>query len=254
MSLTHIYMYNNNSESGNEIAQRLGLLRINHTNSNFKARLDRIVLNWGGSDLPLEVRRCNVINNEQAVYRAVNKIPCLQVLSDRGVSTPEFTFDREQVLEWLDAGHGVYARTKLTGHDGDGCVYMDPESNTFVRNARLYTKALPIDHEFRVTMLNGVVIGCQHKVPDGTRFEADLHIRTTAGGWGFRPCQNQNTIRSLTEVARSALEALDLNFGGVDIVKSGGEYYVLEVNTAPVMTPYVMDNFINELRDTYIDG
>lgn len=257
MTLTHIYMYDNNSENGNLIKDRLGLLRINHgENSNFKARPGRIVLNWGSSELPLQVRRCTVINPEQSVYTAVNKLRCLRELNVNGIPVPEFTEDQADALEWLDEG-GVYARTKLTGHDGDGCVYMSPNANTFIRNAKMYTKALPIEHEFRVTMLcsprRDHHLGCQWKVSDGSRDHPDMNIRTTQGGWGFRPVQREENLNALYELTHDTLATLGLNFGGVDIVRSDGEYYVLEVNTAPVMTPYVMDNFINALREDYIE-
>ena len=62
----HIYAHNANSAGAKALAQELGILRIRHNNSNFRGDVDKTVLNWGSSMLPMEVTLANVINQVPA--------------------------------------------------------------------------------------------------------------------------------------------------------------------------------------------
>lgn len=64
----------------------------------------------------------------------------------------------------------------------------------------------------------------------------DGHIRNTQHGWYFEYPQDFNHKQSLRRVAKEAVKSLGLDFGAVDVLYSNGNFYVLEVNTAPSLT------------------
>ena len=83
----YMYSYNEHSESGTELAKALGLKMIKHDDRKFKGSEDKKVLNWGRSDLPVQVRRSTVINPENSVAQAVNKVNAFLAMTKAGVST-----------------------------------------------------------------------------------------------------------------------------------------------------------------------
>lgn len=250
----YAYLYDQHSETGLAVADALGMLRIRHENSQFRGRLDRVVLNWGSSELPTQVRRCDVINSELAVYKTVNKKRCLKILQDADVFVPEFFHTREEIMPYINQGLAVYGRHRLTGHDGQGLVRYTQDSDR-IDDAPLYTVEVQnVQAEYRATVVFGRVICIQKKVRADDHVGAlDLNIRTTAGGWGFRNVdQRFRGYDTLCAEAESAINALDLHFGGVDIVQDGDyDPIVLEVNTAPELTPLALRRFVAAINVEY---
>lgn len=246
----YTYLYDQHSETGNAITDACNLLKIRHENSQFRGRWDRWVLNWGSSKLPEQVRRCRVLNKERSVYLAVNKLRCLNVLSHNFVNVPEFYTRREDVMPIINEGGVVYGRHRLTGHDGQGLVRYTEDTDR-IDEAPLYTLEVPnIQDEYRVSVFDGEVYAVQRKVRAADHEgPLDPHIRTTEGGWGFVLEDIRDTpMRVLAEAVR-ATEALELDFAGVDVVCTREEGVVLEVNTAPQMTPVVLRRFVALLNE-----
>lgn len=256
----YTYLYNNNSESGNALSQALGALRIRHEGSSFRGRHDKVVINWGSGDLPREVRKCAVVNTENAVYSAINKILCLNLLHREGVPHIEYTSNYNLAVGWAaEPGVHVYVRECVTGHDGAGLSVYDRSNITRApQNARLYTKGVPIDQEYRVTVVkNGTefqVLAGQRKVKhdDAERTTNNL-VRTSSNGWGFKLINHERYLpASVRTCAVGACSALGLDFCGVDVVLlPDGSARVLEVNTAPELTPTVLQRLATHLRNTY---
>lgn len=243
----YMYSYNEHSESGTELAKALGLKMIKHDDRKFKGSEDKKVLNWGRSDLPVQVRRSTVINPENSVAQAVNKVNAFLAMTKAGVSTVPFTLKKEEAVTWLAEGHRVFARTRVKGKDGEGLV--ECFINDKIPNARLYTKVIPQEKEYRVNLVDareqpgnlGWGVSCQRRVVLDD-FKGDVHpdIKTSGNGYGFKYV-TQNIPASVIEQAKAALKAVKLDFGGVDVLYSrDGKAYVLEVNTAPAFTPRVI--------------
>jgi len=108
-----------------------------------------------------------------------------------------------------------------------------------VPEAPLYTKGIENTGEYRVHVFNGDVILYQKKsrrtdeddnVITAEGKEAD--VRNLSSNWVYRT-GNLNRLERIEQLAISAIEALGLDFGAVDIIKDQDGYvYVLEVNTA----------------------
>lgn len=251
-----MYSYDPKSETAIALARALGLKMIKHVDSKFKGSHDKRVLNWGCSDLPLEVRRSTVINREDAVYRAINKRISLQILQAARISTVPWTSDIDIARELLNLGHRVFARTKVTGHDGDGLVEVTSETID-ATPCRLWTKLVPSEKEYRVNVVREYdhefndyrhTICFQRKVPlDDFTGTLNPAIKTTANGYGFK-FVTRNIPNEVRLAAMCALDALNLDFGGVDVLWTGTEALVLEVNTAPQLTPRAMTTLLPSFK------
>ncbi len=200
--------------------------------SNYAKRPKRLnsVFNWGmtkGCILP-------VINAEERVSLAVNKLYCLQRLWDKEVSCPRFTDDAAEAKGWIQGGAIVFARKILNGSGGAGIVECTAD-NGILPAAPLYVEYIKKKKEFRVHVFNGKVIDVQEKRKerdfDGVR---NTRIRNLDNGYIFarEGLVEPDTLR---KEALLAVAALGLFFGAVDIVWNAKQNrcYVLEINTAP---------------------
>jgi hypothetical protein len=200
-----------------------------------------VVVNYGNSKLPnYLVKNSIVINQPEAVGKAVNKLHTLEALRDK-VPTVEYTTSKEEAKNWLRTHEvdKIYCRTLLNSKKGKGIVIVNqPE---FLVDAPLYTKGYDQTHEFRVYVFLGSVIDYVQKRKKRD-VDVDLLIRNHDRGWIF--AHNQIVIRrQIKELAVNAVEALGLHFGAVDVLAKFDppinrslifkDAVVCEVNTAP---------------------
>lgn len=248
----HIWSYDFKSESARALADKLDVYLIRHENSKFKGAMEKTVLNWGSSDLPREVRLCNVINPERAVHMAVNKRHCLRVFDQAGVPTVKWTENKEWAKAWTALGHRIVCRTKVEGKDGEGIVLASkPEE---IVDAKLYAKLEEHAHEYRVTVFRDTICSVQKKVRiPGLPAYNDV-IRTTSGGYGFEVV-NGGYGPGVEDACIKAVKALGLDLGGVDVLwdhRIGT--CVLEVNTAPHLTPHCANKLASAIKKAYPNG
>lgn len=227
------------SDSAAELSKRPGFKR-SITGKFFKAN-DRIV-NWGASQLDITNQFLpNVLNTPIAVSRATNKLVAFAEMNVGEVHTPEWTNDRAVAQQWATDGATVVVRNKLTGHSGDGIVII--EKGGEVPQAPLYTKYVFKIKEFRVHVANYTAIDTQQKIRDPDREPTNWKVRSHENGFIYA---RNNVVPSDTRdiIACSAIAALGLDFGAVDIIEDKhGHLYVLEVNTAPGLDGQTIDTY-----------
>lgn len=101
-----------------------------------------------------------------------------------------------------------------------------------------YTQLIPKVREYRVWVFRDKclatyekVLTYQHKLGKRGRSKA---VWNWGNGYAFEFRQGENVPKRLKALGMSAVEALGLDFGAVDIIEDAhGWFYVLEVNTAP---------------------
>ena len=200
-----------------------GLYRPRHTD---------VIINWGSSIIPHWFGQ--YLNNVAYVFNSINKLYCLETLCGNDISTVEFTHTVYESSKWIQEGYTVVARNALTGHSGQGIVLCHANGNP-LPIAPLYTKYKKKKAEYRVHVFNGVVIDVQQKKRRAGLEQTDEQskIRSHNNGWVFCREGLQENQR-LNDLACSAIDALGLDFGAVDIIYNEKEdsYYVLEINTA----------------------
>lgn len=236
-----IYSYNNNSKSARALAEELGVKLIKHENSDYKPSAEKYIINWGSGAMPRSLEVSHVFNKSANIRSAINKIKAFEKFKANGVSTVPWTTSRAAAEKWAEDGHTVVCRNRVEGYDGAGILLIAPEDyepEIGLPGVPLYTWFVPDTTEYRITVAFGEVVTRQKKVRIKGKPEHEYNdrIRTTAGNYGF---DLVDLVPNTGIVPNSikAVQALGLDFGGVDILSDGVKSYVLEVNTAPVLTP-----------------
>lgn len=257
-------MQYNRSRGARELAQAINsrkprgmyrAIRLNLTESrsDFVSRPDDIIINWGKSGYQENVTDGIILNKPNATRLAGDKIRTFEALRQHNISIPEFTTDRSIASNWLNEGSIIVARTVLNGHSGRGIVIVEGDEE--LPHAPLYTKYIKKQHEYRVHVLGDKTYVRQKRRREDCE-NPNWRIRSHNNGFIF--AQNVSYIpEGIEDLSRSAINALGLDFGAVDIIfnESQNRCYVLEVNTAPGLegstSEYYADYFINKYKEIH---
>jgi glutathione synthase/RimK-type ligase-like ATP-grasp enzyme len=238
-----IYTGGKPSNGAKELASQPGFKRL-VTGKYVKA--DDVIVGWGTSQLA-PILNQPVINVPAAIKQASNKYFAFSSLAGAKVSTVPWTANQAVAKEWQDAGSVVVARMTLTGHSGDGIIIVEKKDDLV--QAPLYTKYIPKVREFRVHATTTNVIDTQQKVRDPDVEPKSWKVRSHANGFIF---QRKNIVPSEARDALAilAVRTLGLDFGAVDIIEDkAGNFYVLEVNTAPGLEGQTIESYAKALTE-----
>lgn len=249
---TFMYSYNPHSESAKLLSKAMGIKRIASVNSKFVGDEDKVVINWGSSKVSDEVAKCRVINNPAAVNRAANKIHTFMALDDVGGIIPPWTADSDRAREWIGEGETVVERHVLNGNSGDGIRLVDTQDE-LDEDCPLYVMYIPKKSEFRVHVVNGIIVDVQRKcrrkdVPDEV---VNWKIRNHDNGFIFARNEDLGIVpRSVLSRSALAVNALGLDFGAVDVIynEKYGAAYVLEINTAPGLSGTTLETYTRAIQ------
>lgn len=233
----------------------------------------------------------NTLNKPENVALASDKLRTLTRLTERGVPTIPFTTDAEVASDWdapvyvrhvlnghsgegieifdnvvsedtrnqvdaltdiedrlIEIGHGDIAehvRTALESlEEGDGIELPD---------APLYTRKVHNNGEYRVHVFNGRVIDYRKKSRhiDDEPTPEQSNIRTLGNGWVYRQ-SNLRRLERIEQLALSAIGALGLDFGAVDIINDeNNNAMVIEVNTAVGADSVTTNSYVTAFSDEY---
>jgi len=206
----------------------------------------RVVINWGSSGV--SDTNATVINSASAVSVAANKINSLKAFAIDEIPHPEFTTDKDKAKEWVEQGFKVVCRTLLTAHSGQGIVVAKQQDELV--DAPLYTKYIRKQKEFRVHVFSSKILDIQEKRRSSSVDDHHPYIRNHANGYVF--CRGDiNEPDDLRGVAISAVDALGLDFGAVDVVwnEAQDKCYVLEVNTACGLEGSTVNKYVNAIKE-----
>lgn len=248
----YILPYKTASKSAKKLAHELGAILLGDILVLNKGDPSIRVINWGKGNIASNdpVLKCSIINKPNAIKLAINKYATLVKLMNAGVPVPEFTLDKNVAKDWSFAGK-IVARKCLEGKDGEGVTIVN--QGCIVPDAKMYAKFIPAKAEYRISVcrkLNGdyTAFAVQKKVPITENYTPD--VKTTAGGFGLKLLEEQDIPKGIRPVARDAVKALDLDFGGVDLILgTNGKPYVLEVNTAPELTDTLVKRYAKHLKE-----
>lgn len=252
------YPYKMGSESAKALSASLNEAGITtkrvRPDGNYRPFNSHVIVNWGNSQPPTSWDCPNtILNNPTNVAIASNKLSTFENLFECEVSTPAWTINREEAVDWLNDRHIVICRTKLNAHSGDGIVIAKTIEDLV--DAPLYTKYTKKRNEYRVHVFMGEVIIVQEKKRDAEvvdRTDAQALIRSHQNGWVF--CR-EGVVASdrLKSLAIDAVNALGLDFGAVDIIYNQhlDTYYVLEVNTAVGLSGQTLTDYTNAFANYF---
>lgn len=235
--------YRVGSQSARNLSDALGARVLKLEGSTFQARRDDVIINWGNTDRPDNLRGVRVINPPELIRNASNKLSFFQTLGEKDPDVvPAFWTNRGDIPE---EAYPIVCRTELAGHSGQGIVIAHDPSELV--HAPLYTKYIKKKDEYRVHVGNpNFVILLQRKArnTDVPNEEVNWEIRNHSNGFIF-PRSGINPPPSVVDVAQRALAATKLDFGAVDVVYNERQdrAYALELNTAPGLEGSTIDEY-----------
>ena len=243
-----IYPYNTGSASAKALSQALGTKLIRHTGK--LLRVKGSIINWGCSALQRDMRYTGeMINLPNAVARAVNKIESFKAMEGH-TSIPEWTESLAEAEKWLNDGYDVVCRHKLTGHSGEGIEIISSDI-PIIPAVPLYVKYIKKLQEYHLHVHKGQVFFVQRKarnkgVPDD---QVNWQVRNHANGFIFAN-QDVDVDDVAKQYAISAVNALGLHFGAVDIIYSSSkQWYVLEINTACGLMNSTLERYVEQFKE-----
>lgn len=249
---TYIYPYKTTSTSVKALRQGLPDAKlIKLKDSKFDGQ-DKLVINWGNSNMKPNLNEAVVVNHPDAVAIAANKLTFFETAKGHDVCVPEYTKDMDEAEAWLRDTGSVIIREVLTGHSGKGIVFidsMDQWEDYDHMKAKLYVKYVPKKEEYRVHVMGGEIIDIQRKAMRKDYMEIpNWKVRNYKNGFVFVR-EGVDAPEKVGTEAIKAVEAAGLDFGAVDVVWNNfyKKAVVLEVNTAPGLEGTTLKNYIEHL-------
>ena len=251
----YLYSYNQGSVGSRALAESLGIRRLRHQGSTFRGSPNKVVINWGASELPAHLNGSPIINRPEDVAVCCDKLRFFQKMAEvqDAPRIPDFTTDSRTALNWVGDGNTVCIRTMLRASGARGLVIVNRDNvNEFVQ-APLYTKYVPKKEEYRVHVVRGRVIDIQRKAlrQDIDREQANWKIRNLENGFIFARNEGHQAPPDVSVQALKAMAASGLDFGAVDILYKAADRtaWVLEINTAPGLMNTTLEVYTNALRE-----
>lgn len=248
-------MYNSRScVTGRALFQSLKALNLPNVtfrfcNANPPQRTPHAVIRWGNSihDVANSVIE---LNSKEALQNTTDKAKMLRLLQDAdGVRIPAVAF-------------GPNLSTTAVGGltDESGNMYIRNSSDhvrygSDLRGTDKYAlQPISKTNEYRVHIFNGQTIGIYEKIPHdrSVKIYKDANCDFRRIDMGTET--NRTYLRGVRPMAKAAVEALGLLFGGVDVLRGpDGQFYITEVNSAPALNEPNVERWTEAFRE-YLTG
>jgi ribosomal protein S6--L-glutamate ligase len=183
----------------------------------------------------MEMAGILLFNRYEAILKAKNKVKTMQILDHYGIPIPKTVFVSRP--EWLEQAVNFVGRFPLivkrpVGSYGAGVTIV--ESMRALKSFLLWDQPMYLLQQYvkyskgkdmRVFVVNGEVVGTMMRSARKGEFRSNIEL----GGKG-RPVEITEEEAS---IALRSVQALDLNYAGVDIMRGKDGPVVLEVNSNP---------------------
>jgi ribosomal protein S6--L-glutamate ligase len=176
-----------------------------------------------------------LFNRYESIIRAKNKIKTMQILDHYGIPIPKTVVlsrpDDLKQASSLVGGFPLIVKTP-TGSFGNGVTIVESmralksfllwnEPNYLLQQYVKYSNGKDI----RIFVINGKVVGTMMRSAQKGEFRSNIEL-----GGKSKPVVITDEEAS---IAIRSVQALDLNYGGVDLMRSKTGPLVLEVNSNP---------------------
>jgi hypothetical protein len=159
-----------------------------------------------------------------------------KILSEKlGENAIKVLSPEDAILHFLSNSTALFARKIVHSRGRDIRVALESWQipALVASGSEFFTPHIESIREYRVWVYRRRHLGSYEKIlrrPEECRKLGRNH----ANGFDFSGIDHTDVPESLVEVASKAVEALNLDFGAVDILQTpSGQYVVVEVNTAP---------------------
>jgi glutathione synthase/RimK-type ligase-like ATP-grasp enzyme len=187
-----------------------------------------LVIRWGcTSNVPTR----NVVNTARAIHLVNDKNVFRMTLDQHGLCPR--TWNR---LDDIDFTTPVIVRP-MRHHQGRNtflCHNRDHVVDAIYRCGEGWYASEYINktNEYRVFVVQGRAAGVVEKIPE----DPDAIVWNHHAGSSFENIRWGNWDLNVVKICIDAFNLSGLDFGGVDVIKTNGRVYVLEINSAPSLT------------------
>jgi glutathione synthase/RimK-type ligase-like ATP-grasp enzyme len=238
------------SDGARNLATALNSRRALETGPAYTGHL----INWGNTALPNRFRNATVINDPEDVAVVSNKLTFFRQFAGEGPRAqlvPWWTTNREIAARRMnEEGTAMVCRRVLNGSGGAGIVIA--HNTRELVDAPLYVDYVKKKDEYRIHIMNGHVIDMQRKAKREGVDNPNWEVRNLEGGFIYAR-HNLDVPVAVTQAAERCMEALDLDFGAVDVIwnAKSNRAYVLEVNSAPGLEGTTVERYAQAFRENY---
>ena len=200
---------------------------------------DDLYFRWGSTH-SVANKEAKVINCSRAIHRASDKRGFRLACSEIDISPSTWTHPAAVPQEAVEEG----LVTRRSRHAGGKDVLVSYTYEDVIHNWEsiqgdgYISKRIDKPHEYRVHIVQGRVVGVSEKHPhDKSAVAWNFHGED--GNGVFTNFKWSEWPMGVVRVALAAHKLSRLHFGAVDVMADeAGNAYVLEINSAPSLSPY----------------
>jgi len=203
------------------------------------AATETLVVNYGGK------------YQEAKLNASVNtdKLAAMRKMKEGGLQVPNFYIRGETVPE---RDFPVMART-ATHSNGRDIIMVNNDALLSRVSYDLAVQYISKDAEYRVHILKGPGDSEKHRIYLKSNVNPDADNTVCSDdSWRHLRYDEERYPRysdALLNLARTAVTALGYDFGAVDIIRKGDNFYVLEVNSGPWLNADLVELYATYLED-----
>lgn len=213
-----------------------------------------LVIRWG-SRRSITTPSDAVLNPRRQIRANTDKLNSLEVLEDADIPVPQFTRDASEIGSPTDdtsLSYPVLGRSENHSQGSDINLILQQRDLSLTDND-FFVDYEPTQMEYRVQVFNGEIVKVHEKrLETEAAREEDYtpYIRNHQKNWVFVN-ERGDTPDAVRENAIDAVDALDLDFGAVDVIHTeDDEVLVLEVNTAPTLDENNLRRYGEQIKDS----
>ena len=203
---------------------------------------NKMIIRWGTQEPILTNKKSIIYNKSKALANSTDKGLSRKIMNETGVQVPTAV----NLKNYQTVNYPVIARPPIHSKGYNFIILNNKQEflNHYSPNNFYYSEFIDKEREFRVHAGHGKVLALMEKVKPKDPKELAWNRAVNDSDPFIYIKWNEINKQNLKEVLREALKAIDaleLDMGGVDVMYKDGKAYVLEVNTAPTLnsSPYV---------------
>jgi RimK-like ATP-grasp domain. len=199
------------------------------------------IINWGCSKIPHTQAKNIILNQPRSIRRSLNKIRTFELLSDK-VRMPIMSLDKQEAIGWAMTGRRVVCRELAKSCKSRGITITNLITDIESIPAKFYTRFIANCTEYRINVYKGKVYTVYRKDPCGGDFRFKIQLN-----------KEEEYQTAVQDMITAVHEYIGLDMFGLDVLQSPkGKWFLLEVNSAPILFPITYKRLANKIKQEFI--